>query len=705
MKRYIGVLLFLLVFFPSCEEKDNLIEEGYLYVSTTKDLDVITRSEADVEPVSVAICKAATGDTVKFFENYDKDLGAKGKVQLPVGLYHVKAGTKYAGKAAFDKPYYFGVDTIEVVKATMKEAEVVCTLANVKVTVKYSDLLKKFFTGYKVTVGNASGELIFDEEEVRAGYFTPSKLNVTLNLVNNDGTAYKIVKELPNVKAREHYRLNFSIGEEPDSPEAGGDFDITVDEETNDIECTLKIPVFEDDFGRNMPKIVTTPDGELNIKETNPANTQLSSAITSKNGLQLLALKLVSTYFNETEGLPAYIDLMKMDDNVRSRLSGLGISIPQLAEAAIETNLDFSGLLSKLPLKDGKKTSHSITVIARDKLGQQVEDTVLIEVRPNVAVETTVGVWSTFVYLSATAGTNENIAVYYKKQDDESWMMAPLTPSDIKETADGDYIFSVKIKDLIKNTAYSYKVIADRDEQEGSFQTGDEAQIPYSNFDSWYTKSKAQYVGTESNHLWDSGNEGGASFGFVPTTEETTDVIKGSAAKLASTYAVVKFAAGNLYTGDFVELYQTTQARLDFGIPYSCKPTALKGYYKYSPGTIDKGSYLNLNGTVDSCHIYIALCDWTKPFRVETGSQTFVDLSVDNKSIIAFGELKTNKKMEKYEQFRIDLEYRDKYRQPTYILVVASASKYGDYFTGSTSSVLLIDEFELLFDDPQDKIK
>ena len=38
--------------------------------------------------------------------------------------------------------------------------------------------------------------------------------------------------------------------------------------------------------------------------------------------------------------------------------------------------------------------------------------------------------------------------------------------------------------------------------------------------------------------------------------------------------------------------------------------------------------------------------------------------------------------------------------KPTYILIVASASKYGDYFTGSTSSVLLLDEFELLFDDP-----
>lgn len=29
-------------------------------------------------------------------------------------------------------------------------------------------------------------------------------------------------------------------------------------------------------------------------------------------------------------------------------------------------------------------------------------------------------------------------------------------------------------------------------------------------------------------------------------------------------------------------------AKLDFGIPYTCRPTQLKGYYKYIPGVVNK---------------------------------------------------------------------------------------------------------------------
>lgn len=69
-----------------------------------------------------------------------------------------------------------------------------------------------------------------------------------------------------------------------------------------------------------------------------------------------------------------------------------------------------------------------------------------------------------------------------------------------------------------------------------------------------------------------------------------------------------------------------------------------------------------------------------------------------NSTILAYGELKTGRKVEQYEKFTIDIKYRDTERKPKYIVIVATSSKYGDYFSGSTSSVLLIDEFELGFD-------
>lgn len=50
-----------------------------------------------------------------------------------------------------------------------------------------------------------------------------------------------------------------------------------------------------------------------------------------------------------------------------------------------------------------------------------------------------------------------------------------------------------------------------------------------------------------------------------------------------------------------------------------------------------------------------------------------------------------------YKEYTIQLEYRD-YRKPKYLIIVASASKYGDFFTGGDGSTLYLDELELLYE-------
>lgn len=58
----------------------------------------------------------------------------------------------------------------------------------------------------------------------------------------------------------------------------------------------------------------------------------------------------------------------------------------------------------------------------------------------------------------------------------------------------------------------------------------------------------------------------------------------------------------------------------------------------------------------------------------------------------------SGKSVTEYTPFTLELEYRDTDRIPTYIVVVASASKYGDYFTGGDGSVLFLDDFTLEYD-------
>ena len=53
---------------------------------------------------------------------------------------------------------------------------------------------------------------------------------------------------------------------------------------------------------------------------------------------------------------------------------------------------------------------------------------------------------------------------------------------------------------------------------------------------------------------------------------------------------------------------------------------------------------------------------------------------------------------DRYIPFDFTLEYKSTSRVPRYILVTASSSKYGDYFTGGTGAVLYIDDLVLEYD-------
>ncbi len=66
--------------------------------------------------------------------------------------------------------------------------------------------------------------------------------------------------------------------------------------------------------------------------------------------------------------------------------------------------------------------------------------------------------------------------------------------------------------------------------------------------------------------------------------------------------------------------------------------------------------------------------------------------------VVAYGNFESNQTIPEYIPFEIELDYRATDRVPRYIIIVASASKYGDFFTGGVGSLLCIDDLELLYD-------
>lgn len=224
--------------------------------------------------------------------------------------------------------------------------------------------------------------------------------------------------------------------------------------------------------------------------------------------------------------------------------------------------------------------------------------------------------------------------------------------------------------------------------------------VPNLDFDEWYLKDDKHWYPNRNlsaaNYWWDSGNRGANILGPKnPTSPETDFVVSGTAAKLKATSVMGILASGSIFLGKYVKT-SGLGAELAMGRNFNSRPVALNGYYCYHPGTIDnaKSPYANMKGKKDYCSIYIVLGDWKNRVKIDTNEGIFLDIENDP-NIIAYAEISTNEDSgSEYLPFRLPLEYRND-RTPTQILIVASSCKYGDYFTGSSNSLLYIDEFSL----------
>ncbi len=157
--------------------------------------------------------------------------------------------------------------------------------------------------------------------------------------------------------------------------------------------------------------------------------------------------------------------------------------------------------------------------------------------------------------------------------------------------------------------------------------------------------------------------------------------------------AIKKMAAGSIfngYTGD-IDIMKMS-AKIFWGIPFSDRPVSLEGYACYKPGSIDwtQDPYKSHEGQLDNGHIFVILSDWEQPFEVSPPDKLF---SPDDPAVIGYGKVVFDKKMDAYETFKVDIEYKSE-RTPKYLAIVASSSALGDYFTGSGSSVLYLDELK-----------
>lgn len=345
--------------------------------------------------------------------------------------------------------------------------------------------------------------------------------------------------------------------------------------------------------------------------------------------------------------------------------------------------------------------SQPVTVDVTD-YGRTEQWTIYVE---RAAAEvTTVGVdaWSevAWAYGSAEAGFENGFQ--YREATALDWTDVPQ--ADV--THDGG-AFTARISPLKPMTTYVCRAVSGTAYgEEVTFTTQDTAQMPNHGFENWWLENNKIWNpwAEDGQPWWDTGNDGAATLGrsnTMPTNDTPTGT--GRAAQLETKFVgfgpLGKLAAGNFFAGIYVRT-DGTNGVLSFGRDWELRPTRLTGWMKYHSAIIDKSSaeMKDLIGRPDTCIVWVALIDSPEPFEIRTKPSERHLFNPDGPEVVAYGQRTWGYDVADWTQFEVKLHYKSTSRKPRYLLVVSSASKYGDYFTGGNGSMMLIDDYMLHYD-------
>lgn len=694
----------------------------------------VTRAEADVPDLG-ATCKLYISQGDNLLYKFDGLDNIPSLIPFRSGHYLAEAYAGTKSPASFSDKYYEGVQEFDIADASVTNMVMTCKIANVVVSINSATIHPEHLMDYKITVGHSQGTLDFTEANVateeKAYFCMPedeTALTYTVEGDNAEGKHFVATGTVPDVLPAHEYRLNIKCT--PEAVAEGGAY-ITVEVDDSEIlvedEIIMTAAPEISGIGFNIEKQQYIPAGSM---------TDMYLRVRSFSDLKMLRVSGVQAFVPSDE-YDDDINFVAAQDFVISALADNGISYRTETNAStgvVRTVITLSAdMLNALPASD---TEYVLDITAIDSSGKQsvarfrlanteaaviVEDPIVIDRIDQSADFMAVGARSATVTGQIVNPDVVNPGVRFRKSGAEEWQevsVASVLRKARRTRAEGTS-FSVKLSGLTPGTRYEYQAIADGMSPSESyfFTTENVYEIPNASFETWGTYSAKTLLGTKSvifpgsgsePTFWDSGNEGAATANKVLTDKSEDMVHSGKySCRFGSSSAAGILAAGNLFVGDYVKT-EGTNGVLQFGREYNgSHPAKLALWANYRPGNVDiiknlpaEFESILVSGQPDYGQIYVALT--TSPIDIRTNPSNRKLFNPDDAEVIAYGQVTWHENFSDsgLTRLEIPIEYKASARtsRPLYIVIVCSASKYGDYFCGSTSSVMYVDDFELIYE-------
>lgn len=733
-KRHITLAAYIAFLFclTACNRED-WEGEGFLALSielsAAQDVQTDTRTLPTVDELNNSCAIKIRNAARELIREYQGLSSVPAELQLVTGNYFVSATAGNKVDVAFDAPYYEGETDFSIEKGTVTAITLPVYLQNTLVEMAYTDAADKKFKNCVVNVSMSKGNLDFDKANPQTGYFImpegETELDWSLDAVTADGIPYQKTGTITGVKSSTKYTLRFDYQEL--EPEDGGMYiQIEVEEEPVDPrECIFQI-------GR--APVIERYENEQYYSLNDPLNFSLNDEgreviISIRTSSELKSLTMSCPEFQSLLGLNfTSFDIHTLADNVRVPLEGKGISYfnEYDVEKDVSTaRITLSDVFFKYFTQTDEEKTYYIDLKATDN--NKRYRTAQVQIIVSNAIVTTqivegYNVWSSHAYVTGNVNTalydaleedQKLLSFNYRKKGETEWLT---------QTAELDgSTMNATLTELESGTTYEFTASCAGQASPAAtyeFTTEAAAQLPNSGFEDWQKPEKVWLIYPSGGSMfWDSGNHGSSTMNVNVTNYDEALKAPGSSGnrsiKMESQFVglgglVGKFAAGNVFAGQYIGT-DGTDGILGFGRPFTSRPTKLKGYMKYiSTPITDRASNVPddapAEGAPDQAFIYVAVGDWENetgvepPIIIKTKETKLFEKT--GPGVIAYGELVQSTSTEGTEMipFEINLEYRDLTRKPLYIVVVASASKYGDYFTGGRGSTLWLDDLELVYE-------
>lgn len=657
-------------------------------------------------------------------------------IQLAIGDYVAEGWSGDSVSASFDAKFYRGYQRFEISEGD-NSLTLRCNIANVIVSVAPESLdinLKEL----KVTFSHSRGSLVFDESNIISakGYFmmpnADKDLDYKIEGVRNNGDSYEKCGKIMGVQRAHEYVV--TLTEDETQITEGGALikleiqDIPVIEEeveiftaptVSGIGCNIDKQIVAKNSSFNDTRVYIKGYFGLSSVLMNFSN-NFSGFVSGQNILQgdvIANLKEKGILIERTTSEDASSSL----ENGKVLVDELYVTFTSqflngLAPSDVEYSVTFEATDAR------HLTNVGVVRFANTENAVEHIDPVGANEMPD-PVSSPMTVLAKSATLSASIYDSEkatNPGINYRKAGESAWIPAYPSSRSMLNATRGECIpYSVIVTGLEPSTTYEYAAFCDGFQSSDikTFTTETPWIIPNSSFEDWSSYSASTLLGTKTVVLpwsegdknasyWGSGNEGSATAGLT-LTDKSTDLLHSGtySVRLESNKAMGIIAAGNLFVGTYVKT-DGTNGVLSLGRQYnSSHPEKLTVWANYRPAsgvTVKSGNEGFVpNGFADGLdhgQIYVALT--TEQVEIRTNPNDRKLFEESDPVVLAYGQVTWTGNIGPdgaLEKIEIPLSYKASARntEAKYLVIVASASKYGDYFSGAKGSVMYLDDFQL----------